>query len=254
MKQYNGENAIISLTSWKARINTVAKTIYSLITMCPGFHVVLVLSEEEFPKKEKDLPEDLMLFVNNDLIELLFGKENLRPHLKYFYTMQKYRNVPIITCDDDQMVYKNFAELLFQSYLTNKHVIHACRCHYIVTDAKNKIVPYNKWYWNYTKLKEPSFRLFATGVGTVLYPPNILQLSEKDIPLIKRIICQDDIYLKIREHMLGIKVLSVTGIELGRDLKEISIAQQHALNIQNTMKSGNDKTIKKYEKILVSRL
>ena len=41
-KKYNGEKAIISLTSWRARINTVDKTIYSLIKQCPGFHIVLV--------------------------------------------------------------------------------------------------------------------------------------------------------------------------------------------------------------------
>jgi hypothetical protein len=59
-KKYNGEKAIISLTSWKARINTVSKTLCSLIKQCPGFHIVLVLSEEEFPQKEKELPENLM--------------------------------------------------------------------------------------------------------------------------------------------------------------------------------------------------
>lgn len=39
--------------------------------MCPEFHIVLCLSEEEFPKKEAELPEDLMLFVNNNLIEVI---------------------------------------------------------------------------------------------------------------------------------------------------------------------------------------
>ena len=57
MKQYNGEKAIISLTSWKARINTVGLTLFSLYKRCPGFHIVLVLSEEEFPKKEAELPD-----------------------------------------------------------------------------------------------------------------------------------------------------------------------------------------------------
>lgn len=61
MKQYNGEKAIISLTSWKKRINTVSQTIFSLVKQCPGFHIVLVLSEEEFPEKEKELPEELQL-------------------------------------------------------------------------------------------------------------------------------------------------------------------------------------------------
>ena len=70
-KKYNSERAIISLTSWKARINTVSKTLYSLLTQCPGFHIVLVLSEEEFPKMMDELPENLKLFVDNELIEVL---------------------------------------------------------------------------------------------------------------------------------------------------------------------------------------
>ena len=71
-KTYNNEKGIISLTSWKARINTVSKTIFSLIKQCPGFHIVLVLSEEEFQNKESDLPDDLMLFVNSNLIEIFW--------------------------------------------------------------------------------------------------------------------------------------------------------------------------------------
>ena len=70
-KKYNNEKAIISLTSWKARINTVSKTLFSLLKQCPGFHIVLVLSEEEFPKMMDELPENLKLFVDNELIEVL---------------------------------------------------------------------------------------------------------------------------------------------------------------------------------------
>ena len=69
-KKYNGEPAVISLTSWKARINTVSKTLYSLLTQCKNFHIVLVLSEEEFPKMCEELPENLMLFVEK-LLTLL---------------------------------------------------------------------------------------------------------------------------------------------------------------------------------------
>lgn len=70
-KKYNSERAIISLTSWKARIATCSKTIYSLLKQCPGFHIVLVLSEEEFPKMMDELPDNLKLFVDNELIEVL---------------------------------------------------------------------------------------------------------------------------------------------------------------------------------------
>lgn len=115
-KKYNGEKAIISLTSWRARINTVDKTIYSLIKQCPGFHIVLVLSEEEFPKMMDELPERLMLFVENELIELLWVYKNYKSFKKVLFTMDKYRDVPVISADDDCIYTCNYAEDLFLEY------------------------------------------------------------------------------------------------------------------------------------------
>lgn len=120
MKIYNGEKAIISLTSWKARINTVGKTLYSLLKMCPGFHIVLVLSEEEFPKKEEELPEELMLFVDNDLIEILWVYKNYKAFKKVLFTMDKYRDVPVISADDDCIYIINYAQELYDIWLNNK--------------------------------------------------------------------------------------------------------------------------------------
>ena len=122
-KVYNGEKAIISLTSWKARINTVAKTLYSLYTQCPGFHIVLVLSEEEFPKKEAELPETLMLFVENELIELLWVYKNYKSFKKVLFTMDKYRDVPIISADDDCIYTCNYAQELYDKWSENKGCI-----------------------------------------------------------------------------------------------------------------------------------
>lgn len=119
-KKYNGEKAIISLTSWKARINTVSKTIYSLIKQCPGFHIVLVLSEEEFPKMMKELPENLMLFVDNGLIEVLWVYKNYKSFKKVLFTMDKYRTVPVISADDDCVYRFNYAQTLYNKWLTNK--------------------------------------------------------------------------------------------------------------------------------------
>lgn len=132
MKEYQGEKAIISLTSWKARINTVGKTIYSLIKNCPGFHIVLVLSEEEFPQKEKELPEDLMLFVNNNLIEILWVYKNYKSLKKVLFTMDKYRDVPVISADDDCLYTCNYAEDLYAEWLNNQNKIITMRDHRLV--------------------------------------------------------------------------------------------------------------------------
>ena len=116
-KKYNSERAVISLTSWKARINTVSKTLYSLLTQCKGFHIVLVLSEEEFPKMMDELPENLKLFVDNELIEVLWVYKNYKSFKKVLFTMDKYRHVPIISADDDCIYLFNYAEELYQKYL-----------------------------------------------------------------------------------------------------------------------------------------
>ena len=119
-KKYNGEKAIISMTSWAARISTCSKTIFSLLKQCPGFHIVLVLSEEEFPKMMDELPENLRLFVDNELIEVLWVYKNYKSLKKVLFTMDKYRTVPIISADDDLEYICNYADELYKLWLTDK--------------------------------------------------------------------------------------------------------------------------------------
>jgi hypothetical protein len=94
----------------------VSKTLFSLLKMCPDFHIVLVLSEEEFPLKEKELPENLLLFINNNLIELLWIKQNLKTLKKVIFTMDKYKNIPVISADDDCIYICNYAQELFNKF------------------------------------------------------------------------------------------------------------------------------------------
>ncbi len=183
MKIYNGEKAIISLTSWKARINTVGKTLYSLLKMCPGFHIVLVLSEEEFPKKEEELPEELMLFVDNDLIEILWVYKNYKAFKKVLFTMDKYRNVPVISADDDCIYLRNYAQDFYDEWLKNKDCFISCWINII--DG----IPH------------------TSGAAT-LYPPfvfgeNAIDILEKN--KIYELTNQDDDYLYCLKKKFGLK-------------------------------------------------
>lgn len=128
-KKYNSERGIISLTSWKARINTVSKTLFSLLKRCPGFHIVLVLSVEEFPKMLDELPENLKVFAENELIEILWVYKNYKSFKKVLFTMDKYRDVPVISADDDCIYTCNYAQELYDAWTKDNRSIqtfHAC--------------------------------------------------------------------------------------------------------------------------------
>jgi hypothetical protein len=117
-----GKRACIALTSWKKRINTVGLTIFNLMCVCgPKYHIVLTLAEEEFPRKERDLPKNLIMMNKAGVFELLWCKRNVKSFKKILYTMQRYPTVPIISADDDSIYKFNYADELYRKWLKNKH-------------------------------------------------------------------------------------------------------------------------------------
>lgn len=249
MKEYQAEKAIISLTSWKARINTVGKTIFNLYKMCPGFHIVLCLYEGEFPNRENDLPLDLSLLVQNNKLELLWCKENLRPHLKYYYTMLKYKDTPIITVDDDGLYSKESIEALMNLYKKNKKSVICNRAHLILT-SNGQILPYNKWKWVIKKSAD-NRHIFPTGVGGVLYPPNILDVENININELKQCLLADDIYLKVLENRKSISI-KITDIDnMLRHPIEFNETKKTGLCNVNVHQNRNDKYIIIFEKDLL---
>ena len=216
MKIYNGEKAIISLTSWKARINTVGKTLYSLLKMCPGFHIVLVLSEEEFPKKEEELPEELMLFVDNDLIEILWVYKNYKAFKKVLFTMDKYRDVPVISADDDCIYIINYAQELYDIWLNNKDSFITYR----ITKQKYDCIE----TWGFATLHPP----FAYGEYGLFY---IDYLEIKDNKH-----SQDDNYYTV----LRKKVNNMNVINLNKKMRDIVFTHNENNSLYEVRKKINN--------------
>lgn len=128
-KKYNNEIGIISLTSWKGRINTVNKTIENLLKICNNFHIVLVLSEEEFKNKYNDLPLELINNIIQENIEILWVDKNYKAFKKILFTMNKYQNLPIISADDDLIYKENYAQKLYDIWINNKEYSHITSHH-----------------------------------------------------------------------------------------------------------------------------
>ena len=137
------KDLIVSLTSYPKRINHVHKCISSLLnqTVEPE-KIILVLAQEEFPNKEKDLPSNLLSLIEQGL-EILWY-ENLKSYKKLIPILEKYPNKIIVTVDDDNIYEPNWLDDLYKAYKKNSNMVHCTRGHRLVFN-KNKEIEMVYW-------------------------------------------------------------------------------------------------------------
>ena len=157
---------IVAMTSWKGRLynELTGPVIFSFIEQESPvpFKVVLVLSSDEFPDREKDVPKGILTMARgSERFEILWTKENTGPYKKFFPVRRKYPGLPIITVDDDSPAKPNFMKAMWKLHTKNPdRVIYGC-------DG----TPYS---W----IGKHSIDCVRFGVG--LYPPGALyDLDEK---------------------------------------------------------------------------
>lgn len=118
MNEYNGQKGIITLTSWRMRINTVHVTIESLREHCKDWHIVLVLSRAEFPSDDM-LPLTIQRYMTTDCgVEILWVDKDYKVFKKLLPTMEKYwrLGVPFVTADDDCLYNCDYADELYDKW------------------------------------------------------------------------------------------------------------------------------------------
>lgn len=121
---------IVSLTSWRGRIYSeiVQLVLFSLLKQKTKYRykVVLVLSTDEFPKKEAELPTNIVKMAEKlDNFEIRWCGVNRRA-LKKIYSMDYYPDLPVITTDDDIIVKDDFVEQFMNAHTRYpKEIIYA---------------------------------------------------------------------------------------------------------------------------------
>lgn len=238
-KYYFTSDIVVSLTTHGERVKYIQATLESLLkqTIKP-YKIVVVLSNADYAQ----IPSNIISFMNEHKIETITCEKDLGPHTKYYFAMQKYRNNPIVTVDDDIVYDNNLLELLLKGYNKFPNCVSANRVHKIRYNADGTPIDYMKWQIQYKdEYMKPSFDLFATGVGGVLYPPNILDIDGVLREDIDKSFFADDVYLKWRENELGVQVVYVGN---GKSLngKEVSnaVVQSTGLALVNNLKNRNN--------------
>lgn len=206
---------IVSLTSFPFRIPTLHITINSLLnqTMKPD-KIILQLSEDEFPNRENDLPENLLKLRENGLV-ISWNKGNIKSYKKLIPTLKEYPNDIIITVDDDRIFDKNLVKDLWKSYKNNPECIHCHRTTKMLLKKNNEFGA--KAMQSY---KEQSFANKLAGGAGCLYPPNVLYKDITNEELFTKLApTNDDIWFWLMAVMNGTKIKLIKNAK--KDPKEI---------------------------------
>jgi hypothetical protein len=101
--------------------------------------------------------------------------EDMKSHTKLIPALIEFPDDALITADDDIFYHSDWFKMLKEAYLAggvnNSGKIYCHRAHEICLDENKNIIPYNEWR-SCVRTIEHERRIFATGVGGILYPPH----------------------------------------------------------------------------------
>lgn len=225
---------VVSLTSFPKRMDDLWMGLWSLWQQTARpCRVLLVLTEEEFPEGISAVPDSVRAFAGKGL-EIVFTKQNLRPHNKYHYALSTVRHLPVITVDDDFIYYPDSFERLLRLHEAHPDCVCANRAHRI-RSKEDGFLPYSEWIKEFHPSKGKD--LVALGYACVLYPENFRPDILFDSKLIQSLSPKaDDIWLK------GIEVINNISVVTGDYYPypfEIPHSQTIALRHVNTTALNN---------------
>ena len=242
---------IVSVTSFGKKMNELLpKILFNTIKnqTFKDFKICLTLNQEDYDLLTDEL---IKLLIETNEIDLIIADKHLKPHLKYFYVMQKYKDLPIITIDDDTILPSTAFEELYNTYLKYPN----CVCARQVCEIKSSNSPLIGC--RQVIADEPeNHKFIAEGFCGILYPPNIFSgfyNEELELNKINELLCDDDIYLKGLEIRKNVKVKKVFHnspihlgqLDLGNEYEKFSLHLQfnsdtnRARNMQKITKELN---------------
>lgn len=230
------QNVIVSFTTISKRLNDLPLMLKSIFsqTVLPN-RLIMYVYEGDF------VGINLEKILKNEIscgLEIIYLKENLKSHKKYYYAMLDFPSDIIITVDDDIIYSKKMIENLLKSYREYPNCISAQRCHGMVFDSNSNLTNYTDWDYEILGKHEPSRTSFFTSGGGTLFPPNFRSEELFNKKNIKKLsFLADDVWLNMNAYHMNIKTrkstfLRGTPVTINDDI-ENSLAYQNVIEGNN---------------------
>lgn len=243
-------DVVVSFATYLARIENeeIYQFLKSILNQkCKiNYHIVATIYAGDWKKAPSKFKE--FLAANN--IEVIVPEINLRPHLKYFYSMQKYHNVPAITVDDDMFYNQNLVQKLYNEHVKYPNMIICGRCRKLERDSNGMLCNYDALQLNESIV--PDIDNLATGCGGILYPQefcSLINMSMIDKIQSKGLLTVDDMFLHYLAQKHNIKTKLVQhigsvppqGVLVDKRLSSETIAPLYRSNV---FEKQNDEGLK----------
>lgn len=235
-----GAPLIVTLTSYPPRFPTLAPTLRSLLDQTVrADRTILWLAEKDLPQ----LPRDVVALKD-------FGLEirtcaDLRSYKKLIPALQAFPGAWFATADDDVYYRPDWLESLVGQAAANRRTVIAGRAHLARLDGSGRFVPYLEWEMNTHHLRSPlpETRMFPTGVGGVLYPPDAFADSVMDEDAFMRFCPHgDDIWFFWMARLAGTdQMRTPSGFELlaWPQSQDVGLFHENQLNSRNDVQIRN---------------
>ncbi len=210
--QKRNPQLIVSLTTYPARINTVHKTINTLLTQSlQPDRIILWLGNSQFPQKDKQLPENLIKLKKLGL-EIRYC-EDLKSYKKLIPTLKNFPDDIIVTVDDDVYYENDMLESLYNAYINNPKNIYVKRAVKLELQNNNiKNISSRKYLYQHNI--EPTYLNQPMGGSGCLYPPHSLNENITNTELIKTTLpTHDDVYFWSMAVLNKTKIQVVDGFD-----------------------------------------
>ncbi|MDG1938437.1 MAG: hypothetical protein P8I62_06260 [Pseudomonadales bacterium] len=223
---------IISLTSIPERLKYIHLTIRSLLCQdYTALKIVLWLNEELRGQLPKSLTE-----LEHDRFEIIFN-DHFSSHRKLVYSLDRYKESLIVTCDDDLMYDVTWLGRLMFDHKRFPSAVIAHECREITFGVDQKLLPYRRW--STIKAKDYSHvNLLPIGYGGVLYPAGALYADVTNRDLYMELAPKaDDLWFKAMSFLKGTPVRRSSNP--GEKPMPIIGAKGSSLAKENVFQDGN---------------
>lgn len=204
---------IVSLTSYPARINTVYKTINTLLNQTiKADEVILWLSDEQFPNLEEDLPQNLLRLKSLGLT--IKWCKDFKSYKKLLPALVEYPEDIIVTADDDVYYQSDTLERLYEAYKKDSKNVYVRRSVRLELQ-NNKLSRVSARKYGYNCLKNASYFNQLMGGSGCLYPPHSLFKDCVNYDIVSQTVpTHDDVYFWTMAVLNNTKIQVIGGFDV----------------------------------------